>query len=94
MSKEAIEAAIARINGTVQEVELDKVYQGKVKKIMDYGAFVEIIPGVEALLHVSQYSNERINSIADVLKLGEIVEVKYLGKDQNGRHKISRKVLL
>ncbi|MCD8490547.1 MAG: S1 RNA-binding domain-containing protein [Geovibrio sp.] len=48
MSKEAIEAAIARINGTVQEVELDKVYQGKVKKIMDYGAFVEIIPGVEA----------------------------------------------
>ncbi|WP_265821534.1 polyribonucleotide nucleotidyltransferase [Geovibrio ferrireducens] len=94
VSKEAIEAAIARINGTVQEVELDKVYQGKVKKIMDYGAFVEIIPGVEALLHVSQYSNERINSIADVLKLGEIVEVKYLGKDQNGRHKISRKVLL
>jgi polyribonucleotide nucleotidyltransferase len=94
VSKEAIEAAIARINGTVQEVELDKVYQGKVKKIMDYGAFVEIIPGVEALLHVSQYSNERINNIADFLKLGDVVEVKYLGKDQNGRHKISRKVLL
>jgi polyribonucleotide nucleotidyltransferase len=94
VSKEAIDMAIARINGTVQEVELDKVYVGKVKKIMDYGAFVEIIPGVEALLHVSQYSNERINNIADFLKLGDEVEVKYLGKDQNGRHKISRKVLL
>lgn len=94
VSKEAIEAAVARINGTVQEVELDKVYTGKVKKVMDYGVFVEIIPGVEALLHVSQYSNERIDNIADYLKLGDIVEVKYLGKDQNGRHKISRKVLL
>lgn len=94
VNKESIEAAVARINGTVQEVELDKIYQGKVKKLMDYGAFVEIIPGVEALLHVSQYSNERINNIADFLSLGDIVEVKYQGKDQNGRHKISRKVLL
>jgi polyribonucleotide nucleotidyltransferase len=94
VSKEAIEAAVARINGTVQEVELDKVYVGKVKKVMDYGAFVELIPGVEALLHVSQYSNERIENIAEYLNLGDTVEVKYLGKDQNGRHKISRKVLL
>ncbi|WP_022849799.1 polyribonucleotide nucleotidyltransferase [Limisalsivibrio acetivorans] len=94
VDKESIDAAIARINETVQELEDDKVYTAKVKKIMDYGAFVELIPGVEALLHVSQYSNERIQSIADYLKVGDEVDVKYQGKDQNGRHKISRKVLL
>ncbi|TYB33742.1 MAG: polyribonucleotide nucleotidyltransferase [Flexistipes sinusarabici] len=91
--KESIENAREKIEALVQELEVNKVYTGKVKKVMEYGAFVELLPGVEALLHVSQYSNERIKSIADYLKVGDEVKVKYLGKDERGRHKITRKDL-
>jgi len=91
--KESIENAREKIEALVQELEVNKVYTGKVKKVMEYGAFVELLPGVEALLHVSQYSNERIKSIADYLKVGDEVNVKYLGKDERGRHKITRKDL-
>ncbi|MEC9492382.1 polyribonucleotide nucleotidyltransferase [Flexistipes sp.] len=89
--KESIENAREKIEALVQELEINKVYTGKVKKVMEYGAFVELLPGVEALLHVSQYSKERIKSIADYLKVGDEVKVKYLGKDERGRHKITRK---
>jgi len=91
--KESIENAREKIEALVQELEVNKVYTGKVKKVIEYGAFVELLPGVEALLHVSQYSNERIKSIADYLKVGDEVNVKYLGKDERGRHKITRKDL-
>ena len=91
--KESIENAREKIEALVQELEVNKVYTGKVKKVMEYGAFVELLPGVEALLHVSQYSNERIKSIADYLKVGDEVNVKYQGKDERGRHKITRKDL-
>lgn len=91
--KESIENAREKIEALVQELEVNKVYTGKVKKVMEYGAFVELLPGVEALLHVSQYSNERIKSIADYLKVGDEVKVKYQGKDERGRHKITRKDL-
>jgi polyribonucleotide nucleotidyltransferase len=92
--KDSIEATVERIKGMVQELEEGKVYKAKVKKVVEFGAFVELLPGLEALLHVSQYSKERIKSISDYLKEGDIVEVKYLGKDNRGRHNISRKVLL
>ncbi|WP_273264682.1 polyribonucleotide nucleotidyltransferase [Flexistipes sinusarabici] len=91
--KESIENAREKIEALVQELEVNKVYTGKVKKVMEYGAFVELLPGVEALLHVSQYSKERIKSIADYLKVGDEVKVKYQGKDERGRHKITRKDL-
>lgn len=94
VSKDSIAIAERRINEIAAEVEDGAVYNATVKKIMEYGAFVELIPGVEALLHVSQYSHERINSIADYLSLGDKVEVKVVGKDPNGRYKLSRKVLL
>lgn len=92
--KETIELTVAKILGLVQELEVDKVYKAKVKKVVEFGAFVELLPGLEALLHVSQYNNERIKNISDYLKVGDEVEVKYLGKDNRGRHNISRKVLL
>ena len=92
--KESLDNTVNKVLGLAQELEKDKVYKATVKKIMDFGAFVELLPGVEALLHVSQYSNERIKNIGDYLKVGDTVEVKYLGKDNRGRLNISRKVLL
>ncbi|ADD68122.1 polyribonucleotide nucleotidyltransferase [Denitrovibrio acetiphilus DSM 12809] len=92
--KASIEIAVRRVNEIVAEVEDGAVYDATVKKMMEYGAFVELIPGQEALLHVSQYSHERINSIADYLNVGDKVQVKVVGKDPNGRFKLSRKVLL
>jgi len=94
VSKDAISIAQRRVNEIVAEVEEGAVYDAIVKKIMEYGAFVELIPGIEALLHVSQYSNERINKIEDYLSVGDTVQVKVVGKDPNGRYKLSRKVLL
>lgn len=82
------------IEAILGELTIDKVYKGKVKKLMDYGAFVEIAPGIEALLHVSQYSFEKVDDLSKYLKIGDVVEVKYLGKDERGRHKISRKATL
>ena len=75
------------------EPEVGKVYEGKIAKITDFGAFVEIIPGVQGLLHISQVDNKRINKVTDVLKEGEMVKVKLL-KVENGKLSLSRKVLL
>jgi len=93
-SKDSIDSAISMIEAILGELTIDKVYKGKVKKLMDYGAFVEIAPGIEALLHVSQYSFEKVDDLSKYLKIGDVVEVKYLGKDERGRHKISRKATL
>ncbi len=92
--KDSLDKTVRKVLGLAQELEKDKVYKAVVKKIVEFGAFVELLPGVEALLHVSQYSKERIKNIGDYLKVGDIVEVKYLGKDNRGRINISRKVLL
>jgi polyribonucleotide nucleotidyltransferase len=89
-----MEKAINMIESSVAEAVEGKIYNATVKKVMEYGAFVEILPGLEGLLHVSQYSHERTASIADVLKVGEKVDVMYMGKDRNGRLELSRKALL
>jgi len=79
-SKEAIDKAVGIVEAIVGELVIDKIYKGKVKKLMDYGAFLEIAPGVEALLHVSQYSHERVADLSKHLKVGDELQVKYLGK--------------
>jgi polyribonucleotide nucleotidyltransferase len=94
MDKDSLDKTVKKVLGLAQELEKDKVYKAVVKKIVEFGAFVELLPGVEALLHVSQYSKDRIKNIGDYLKVGDTVEVKYLGKDNRGRINISRKVLL
>ena len=73
--------------------EVGKIYDGKVIKIMDFGSFVEIIPGKEGLLHISQIDNKRVNKVTDYLKEGDQVKVKLL-KIENGKFSLSRKVLL
>lgn len=82
------------IEGIVEEPEVGKTYKAKVTRMMAFGAFVEILPGKEGLLHVSQYDHKRIEKIDDVLQVGDEVEVKLTEIDNQGRLNLSRKVLL
>jgi polyribonucleotide nucleotidyltransferase len=93
-SPEAIEEAIALVKGAAQDAEVGEVYTGKVRKIMDFGAFVEILPGVDGLVHISQLARERVAKVTDVLKVGDEIQVKVLEIDSNGKIRLSRKALL
>jgi polyribonucleotide nucleotidyltransferase len=83
--------AIEIIKSITADAELDKVYKGTVKKIMDFGAFVEILPGREGLLHISQIAEERIEKVTDVLQEGDEVVVKVIEIDKMGKIRLSRK---
>jgi len=93
-SAEAIEEAIALIRKSAQEAEVGEVYTGKVKKIVDFGAFVEILPGVEGLLHISQLAEGRVRKVSDVLRVGDEIKVKVLEIDSNGKIRLSRRAVL
>jgi polyribonucleotide nucleotidyltransferase len=91
----AIEAAKAWISGITAVPELDKVYLGTIKSIVAFGAFVEILPGKDGLLHISEIDHKRIENVEDVLKQGDKIKVKLIGIDsRSGKLKLSRKVLL
>jgi polyribonucleotide nucleotidyltransferase len=92
--EQAARAAIELIRGITAEAEIGKIYRGKVKKITDFGAFVEILPGTDGLVHISQIAEQRIKSVSDVLKEGEEVMVKVLEVDKQGRIKLSRREAL
>jgi polyribonucleotide nucleotidyltransferase len=92
--EQAARAAIEMIRGITAEAEIGKIYRGKVKKITDFGAFVEILPGTDGLVHISQIAEQRIKSVTDVLKEGEEVMVKVLEIDKQGRVKLSRREAL
>jgi polyribonucleotide nucleotidyltransferase len=83
-------AAISIIEGIAQVPEVGKVYQGRVRKIMDFGVFVEIFPGTDGLLHVSQISKHRVNA-ADCFKEGDEVTVRVLEVDRDGKIRLSHK---
>ncbi|MFV8258478.1 polyribonucleotide nucleotidyltransferase [Bdellovibrio bacteriovorus] len=91
---EATKKAIAMINDIIAEAEVGKTYKGRIVKIAEFGAFVEILPNTQGLLHISEISNERVRAVSDVLKEGEIIDVKVLEVDRSGRVKLSRKALL
>jgi polyribonucleotide nucleotidyltransferase len=93
VSGEAGELARKRIEDIVAEVEVGKVYEGPVVKLLDFGALVNILPGKDGLLHISQISHERIAAVADHLKEGQIVKVKVLEVDDKGRMRLSMKAL-
>lgn len=92
--EESARKAIAIVEGIIAEAELNKIYDGKVKRIMDFGAFVEILPGTEGLLHISQIAEERIANVTDVLKEGDELAVKVIEIDKTGRIRLSRKEVL
>jgi polyribonucleotide nucleotidyltransferase len=96
-NKSAIEAAVAKIKAIAfpPTVEIGEEYEGKVKSIMPYGAFVEVIPGQDGLLHVSELDWNRVERVEDILKEGEVVKFKVVGRDdKTGKIKLSRKVLM
>ena len=91
IDEESAQKAMDIIKGIAAEAEIGKLYMGKVKRIMDFGAFVEILPGMEGLLHISQISERRIEKVTDELKEGEEVLVKVIEIDKMGRIRLSRK---
>jgi polyribonucleotide nucleotidyltransferase len=90
----ASQKAIDWIKGLVAEVEVGKIYHGTVKKIMEFGAFVEVLPNQDGLLHVSEIAHERVKLVTDFLKEGDKLDVKVLEVDRAGKIRLSRKVLL
>ncbi len=90
-TKEAAEAAKARVLAITAEAEVGKIYEGKVERIVDFGAFVNILPGKDGLVHISQISDKRIEKVTDVLQEGQMVKVLVLDVDNRGRIKLSIK---
>jgi polyribonucleotide nucleotidyltransferase len=90
----AAQKAIDIIKGIVAEVEVGKTYKGLVKKIVDFGAFVGIMPSQDGLLHISEIAHERVNMVTDYLKEGDEIEVKVIEVDKSGKIRLSRKALL
>jgi len=86
--------ALKMIEDIVQEAEVGAVYEGTVRKIMDFGAFVEIFPGTDGLIHISQLDSKRVGKVSDILKEGDKVKVKVLEVDRDGKIRLSRKAVL
>jgi polyribonucleotide nucleotidyltransferase len=93
-SQEAADKAIREIERITEIPEVGKIYHATVKKVMDFGAFVEFLPGKEGLVHVSQLDVKRVEKPSDVVKVGDQFDVKITDKDEQGRWKLSRKVLM
>jgi polyribonucleotide nucleotidyltransferase len=95
-NKEGMDAALARIKGITAVPEVGETYNGKIKSIVTFGAFIEILPGKEALLHISEIGHQRFATMEDTgLKEGDMIEVKLIGTDpKTGKLKLSRKALL
>jgi len=94
VNRAAADEAKKRIEMIVSDVEPGRIYEGKVAKLMDFGAFVTILPGKDGLVHVSQISNERVEKVSDKLKEGDMVRVKVLEVDKQGRIRLSIKAVL
>ncbi len=92
--EEAANKAVEFVQNLVQEVEIGKIYLGKVKKIVDFGAFVEIFPGTDGLVHISQVCDRRIKNVSDEIQEGDEIKVKVIDVDQQGKVKLSRKEAL
>jgi len=88
---EGVKRAVEWVNGIVKDVEIGEVYEGKVTRLMDFGAFVEILPNKEGMVHISEFSNQRVNDINDVAKIGDTLKVKVIEVDDKGRINLSVK---
>ena len=91
VDKAQADAAIARINALTRDVEVGAIYEGKVAKLMDFGAFVTIMPGKDGLVHISQLTDKRVDKVEDVVKEGQMVRVKVLEVDRQGKIRLSMK---
>lgn len=93
-SPQAIEKAKSIIEGLVGEVEVGKIYEGRVTSVVPFGAFVEILPGKEGLCHISEFSKQRIDNVGDFVKQGDTLTVKLLSINEKGQYKLSHKATL
>src|SRR5207237_6326151 len=93
ISGEGGEAAKKRILDITADVEVGKIYEGPVLRLLDFGAIVQLMPGRDGLLHISQISHERVNAVSDYLKEGQVVKVKVLEADDKGRVRLSMKAV-
>lgn len=82
------------VSAIVEDPEIGKIYKGTVKRITNFGAFVEILPGKEALIHISEMDFKRVNRVEDVVKVGDVIDAKVIGIDDQGRVKCSRKAAM
>jgi polyribonucleotide nucleotidyltransferase len=94
VTPEGMEIARKEVEGLSAEIEIDKIYQGRVVTIKEFGAFVEIFPGQDGLVHVSELSDKRVARVEDVVKMGDQIWVKCVGVDEKGRVKLSRKAAM
>jgi polyribonucleotide nucleotidyltransferase len=90
---EASEKAKQMVKDVTREVEVGEIFTGKVAKIASFGAFVELLPGIDGMVHISELENYRVNAVEDVLTLGDEITVKVIGKDNSGKIKLSKKAL-
>ena len=94
LSGDLADALVARVKAITAEAEVGAIYKGTVKTIKDFGAFVEILPGTDGLVHISELDTKRVAKVTDVVKEGDIIEVKVLDVDNRGRIRLSRKALM
>ena len=92
--KESLDRAIQMITRQFQEIELDTIYEGKIVSTKDFGAFIEVLPGRDGMIHISELADFRVNQVEDVVKVGDVVRAKCIGVDDRGRVKMSRKAAL
>jgi polyribonucleotide nucleotidyltransferase len=91
--QKSAEKALALIREVTQEVEIGTVYEGTVVKLMEFGAFVEVLPNTQGLVHISEIAKERVNKVEDLLSEGQVVSVKAIGFDKRGKLKLSMKAV-
>ncbi len=94
VSKEDSDAAMKLVNDIVKEAEVGAVYDGKVVKITDFGAFVQILPGTDGLVHISQLAHHRVNKVRDIVNEGDTLKVKVLEISRDGKIRLSHKAVL
>ena len=94
VDQSAGEAAKARIEKLLEEVEIGKVYTGKVRRTTNFGAFIEILPGTDGMVHISELENFRVNQVEDIVRVGDMVKVKVIDIDREGKIRLSRKAVL
>jgi polyribonucleotide nucleotidyltransferase len=88
---DAMQKALEIIRGLTAEAEVGRIYRGTVRRVVDFGAFVEIMPGTDGLVHISQLANERVRQVTDVVREGDVIDVKVLEVDRSGKIRLSRK---
>jgi polyribonucleotide nucleotidyltransferase len=92
--RDSMTAAVREVELTTAEAQVGKIYQGRVTGVKDFGAFVEILPGLDGLVHISELANQRINSVSEVCKIGDPMWVKCLSVDDNGKIRLSRRAAM